>query len=195
MFDVLPSANISVCFDTIGEKMMALLLLDEDVQKKSELCDLLSHAGYQINWGEAPDASLACPGRNDARKSVTILQVDQQHPLQLCIANLTRGASPPWRLSLHQRSLVAPNNNRTKLTSLEFTLIKVFAMMERGEIVSRKRIIDEFGEHYLSYDQNRLDTTVMRLRKKVRMQLGMALPLNTVRVRGFSFDDWLMLDH
>jgi len=35
----------------------------------------------------------------------------------------------------------------------------------------------------------------MRLRKKVKQRLDMPLPLNTVRVRGFSFDDWLILDH
>ncbi|HEV3105678.1 MAG TPA: winged helix-turn-helix domain-containing protein [Trinickia sp.] len=174
---------------------MALLLVDDDIQKKREICDLLSHAGYQVDLGQGSHASPAHPASNDVRKAVTIFQVERGHPLQLCLENLVGFAGRPWRLSLHQRCLVAPNDNSTKLTSLEFTLIKVFATMEKGEIVSRRRITDEFGEHYLSYDQNRLDTTVMRLRKKVKMQLGMALPLNTVRVRGFSFDDWLLLDH
>jgi hypothetical protein len=195
MLNVFPSSNIKMCVDSSGDKMMALLLLDDDVQRKTEMCDLLSHAGYQINWGEAPDPSFTLHATDHTRKEVRIFQVDREHPLLLCIANLTGFGSPPWRLSMHQHRLTAPNNNWTKLTSLEFTLIKVFALMEKGEVASRKRIIDEFGEHYLSYDQNRLDTTVMRLRKKVRKELGMALPLNTVRVRGFSFDDWLMLDH
>ncbi|MFC0575942.1 winged helix-turn-helix domain-containing protein [Paraburkholderia solisilvae] len=175
--------------------MMALLLLDDDVRKRGEVCDLFSSAGYRVNYGHAADALGIDSDGGALSKSVTIWQVDPDHPFPMYIANLARGVNPPWRLSLHQRSLIAPNTSRTKLTSLEFTLIKVFALTEKGEVVSRKRIIDEFGEHYLSYDQNRLDTTVMRLRKKVRAQLGMALPLNTVRVRGFTFDDWLILDH
>lgn len=174
---------------------MALFLLGDDIQKETEIFNLLSHAGYEINWGDALDAVPERPGIHDKRKAVTILQVEREHHLRLCIANLTGGVCPPWRLSLHQHTLLAPNDRQTRLTTLEFTLIKVFAIMEKGEVVSRKRIIAEFGEHYLSYDQNRLDTTVMRLRKKVKEQLGMTLPLNTVRVRGFSFDDWLLLDH
>jgi DNA-binding winged helix-turn-helix (wHTH) protein len=174
---------------------MALLLLEDDGRKKSEICDIFSNAGYQITWREVPEALMAWLGKGDAHKSVTILQVDHAHAFPSYIASLARSAIPPWRLSLHQRSLVAPNNCCTKLTSLEFILIKTFALTEKGEVVSRRKIIDAFGEHYLSYDQNRLDTMVMRLRKKVKQRLDMPLPLNTVRVRGFSFDDWLILDH
>ncbi|MFC0697306.1 winged helix-turn-helix domain-containing protein [Paraburkholderia humisilvae] len=175
--------------------MMALLLLDDDARKRSEVFDLFSNAGYQVSYGHAADALRVDSGGGALCKSVTIWEVDESHPFPLYIASLARGVNPPWRLSLHQHTLVAPNSSCTKLTSLEFSLIKVFALSEKGEVVTRKRIIDEFGEHYLSYDQNRLDTTVMRLRKKVRDRLGLALPLNTVRVRGFSFDDWLILDH
>lgn len=176
--------------------MMALLFLhDEDPKKKREICDLLKNAGYKVKLNEIPDILHARSGEDEAPRTVAILQVNQDTPLPLHLASLACGASSPWRLSLRQRILVAPNNSQTKLTNLEFTLLKMFAMMEQGEVVSRKRIIDEFGEHYLSYDQNRLDTTVMRLRKKVRMLADMTLPLNTVRVRGFSFDDWLILEH
>jgi hypothetical protein len=195
MLPVLLHANITACVTTIGENMMALLLLDDDVQKKNEICELFCNAGYRVNWGVEPGWSSAGAYRHTLEKSIVILQVDHTHPLPMYAAGLTGGVSPPWRLSLHQHCLVAPNGNRSKLTSLEFTLVKLFALTERGEVVPRKRIIDEFGEHYLSYDQNRLDTTVTRLRKKVRSRLGMDLPLNTVRVRGFSFDDWLVIDN
>ncbi len=174
---------------------MALLLLDDDVRRRREVCELFVNAGYQVKCGEAPDLSNIDSAGGALGKTVTILQIDQAHPLPPYVTSLARGISPPWRLSLHQRSLIAPSGTQTRLTSLEFTLIKMFAVTEKGEVISRKRIIDEFGEHYLSYDQNRLDTTVMRLRKKVRARLETVLPLNTVRVRGFSFDDWLILDH
>ncbi|TDY42207.1 transcriptional regulator [Paraburkholderia rhizosphaerae] len=195
MLPIFPSANISASANTIGVNMMALLLLDDDVRKRSEVFHLFSNAGYQVNDGHAADALHVDSAGGALCKTVTIWQVDDKHPFPLYIASLARGTNPPWRLSLHQHTLVAPNRSCTRLTSLEFALVKVFALSEKGEVVSRKRIIDEFGEHYLSYDQNRLDTTVMRLRKKVRDRLGTSLPLNTVRVRGFSFDDWLILDH
>ena len=175
--------------------MMTLLLLKDDTRNENEICDFFSSAGYQINWSETSATLLAGQSPNEQNRSITILQMDHTHPFPPDIANLTRGITLPWRLSMHQRTLTAPNNNQIKLTSLEFTLVKTFAMLEIGEVASRRRIIGEFGEHYLSYDQNRLDTMIMRLRKKIRHGLGMALPLNTVRVRGFSFDDLLILDH
>jgi len=175
--------------------MMALLLFEDDVRRNNEICDLFSNAGYHITWGGTQDALQAFAGDGEAHKSVTILRVEHGRLAPSCLVSLARGVTPPWRLSLQQHCLIAPNGKRTKLTTLEFTLVKRFALVEKGEVVSRRSIVDEFGEHYLSYDQNRLDTLVMRLRKKTTQRLGTALPLNTVRVRGFSFDDCLILDH
>jgi len=175
--------------------MMALLLLKDEIHDENEIRDLFSNAGYQVRWSNTPTELSSWQYGGEQHKSITILQIDREHPFPIQIANLEHRATLPWRLSLHQRSLIAPNSNKTKLTSLEFTLMKTFALLEMSEVASRKKIIDEFGEHYLSYDQNRLDTLIMRLRKKVKNRLGLILPLNTVRVRGFSFDDLLILDH
>jgi DNA-binding response OmpR family regulator len=81
-----------------------------------------------------------------------------------------------------------------ELTSLEFKFIKNFALVEMNEAVSRKQIVQAFGEDYLSYDQNRIDTMLRRLRKKVESGAGVKLPLNTERVRGFSFGEVLIID-
>jgi DNA-binding winged helix-turn-helix (wHTH) protein len=175
--------------------MMTLLLLKEDIHDQSEICNLFSSAGYRINWGKLPNETLAWQQGVEPYKSITILKIDLEQLSLLQTANHAVGTTLPWRLSLHQRSLIAPNSKKTKLTSLEFTLIKIFALTEMGQVASRKKIIDEFGEHYLSYDQNRLDTMITRLRKKVKNRLELTLPLNTVRVRGFSFDDLLILEH
>jgi len=80
------------------------------------------------------------------------------------------------------------------LTSLEFSFLKLLATIESGEALSRKAIVQAFGEDYLSYDQNRLDTMVKRLRRKVQQEAGLALPLHTVRVKGFAFDDVLVIE-
>jgi len=114
--------------------------------------------------------------------------------LQAFIVSLARRFTSGWRLSLRNRTLEAPNGVLTRLTSLEFSFIKIFALVDVGEAVSRKKIVQEFGEDYLSYDQNRLDTMVTRLRKKIEVEAKMAIPLHTVRVRGFAFDDVLILD-
>jgi DNA-binding winged helix-turn-helix (wHTH) protein len=175
---------------------MGLLLLEVDLQNEHEISNLFSSAGYQITWGNLSDMHQPTLAESEKTcKTVTIFQIRQGLLDPYCIASLSRCELPAWRLSLHQHHLIAPNRKHTKLTTLEFSLIKLFALVETGEVVSRRRIIDEFGEHYLIYHKNRLDTLVTRLRKKTMKHLDTPLPLNTVRVRGFSFDDSLVLDH
>jgi DNA-binding response OmpR family regulator len=97
-------------------------------------------------------------------------------------------------VSLCKRSLESPQGLRVDLTSLEFEFLKIFSMADVGESISRKKIVQAFNEDYLLYDQNRLDTLVRRLRQKIKLQLDVELPLNTVRIKGFSFDEVLILD-
>lgn len=110
------------------------------------------------------------------------------------ILTISREMNPGWRLSLRSRRLESPCGKSLDLTSLEFEFVKIFSMVEVGEAVSRRKIVLAFGENYLAYDQNRMDTLVRRLRKKVQLEIGVKLPLNTVRVRGFSFGETLSLD-
>ena len=137
-------------------------------------------------------------------KGVTIFNPDAQdmrldahgQPEQLLeyILSLARQLNPGWHLSMRYRRLEAPNGAEMALTGLEFAFIKMFAMVETGEAISRKQIVQGFGEDYLSYDQNRIDTMVRRLRRKAESDLGTKLPLNTERVRGYSFGDLLIID-
>ncbi|SFH00610.1 Transcriptional regulatory protein, C terminal [Duganella sp. CF458] len=114
--------------------------------------------------------------------------------LRQCIVELARQLAPGWRLSIRDHRLQAPSGISVPLTSLEFIFIKMFALVEIGEPVSRKQIVKAFGEDYLSYDQNRIDTLVRRLRQKFTARAGIRLPLNTERVRGFSFGEPLIID-
>lgn len=194
---------------------MHLLLLG---QPTNDLASLFQNAGYEVN--EVKDvisccrhlkaglrlqrqAPVAAPGGVDG-KGITIfnppppgLQRDvHDHPEQLLdyILSLARQLNPGWRLSLRYRRLEAPNGASIALTSLEFLFIKMFALVDTGEAISRKAIVQGFGEDYLSYDQNRIDTMVRRLRRKAETDLGTRLPLNTERVRGYSFGDLLIID-
>ena len=198
--------------------MTELILLGHDTARTRELAQIFQQAGYEVN--EAKDIISCCrqlqaefraprfmsmPGetrRAGQAPGVTILQAApgsgrdaQQSNLLTCILNLARHLAPGWRLNLRHRRLEAPAGaGSVELTSLEFSFVKIFTMVETGEAVSRRRIVQEFGEDYLNYEQNRLDTMVRRLRRKVEETIGVKLPLNTERVRGYSFGDVLIID-
>jgi hypothetical protein len=198
--------------------MMNLLLLGHATH---DLASLFQNAGYQVVEVKdvisccrqlkaelrAPHkpAALPAPGGPDSdTKGITIfspaaqgaLPAQREQPEQLLdyILSLARQLNPGWRLSMRYRRLEAPNGASMALTSLEFAFVKMFAMVDTGEAISRKQIVQTFGEDYLTYDQNRIDTMVRRLRRKAETGLAMKLPLNTERVRGYSFGDLLIID-
>jgi hypothetical protein len=195
---------------------MNLLLLGHATH---DLASLFQSAGYQVievkdvvsccrhlksGLPRRPPAPPAPDGDGADAKGITIFNPDAQglrldadgQPEQLLeyILSLARQLNPGWHLSMRYRRLEAPNGAEMALTSLEFNFIKMFAMVETGEAISRKQIVQAFGEDYLSYDQNRIDTMVRRLRRKAESDLGLKLPLNTERVRGYSFGDLLIID-
>ncbi|WP_241687871.1 helix-turn-helix domain-containing protein [Janthinobacterium sp. 17J80-10] len=59
--------------------------------------------------------------------------------------------------------------------------------MSGGECVTRRTIVEAFGEDFLEYDQRRLDTQMRRLRRKVKEACSQALPVNTLRAIGYCF--------
>ena len=201
--------------------MTNLLLLSQVPGCTDEIASIFLSAGYKVvevrdvvsccrqlqaELFPAPILSMALreaasPGRSG---DVTIFNADaiasnldastRRAHLRQCILNLARQLTPGWRLSMRHRRLEAPAGAFIELTSLEFIFIKIFTMVEVGEAVSRKTIVMAFGEDYLSYDQNRIDTMVRRLRQKIEACAGVKLPLNTERVRGYSFGDVLIID-
>lgn len=202
--------------------MTDLLLLGRSTDGNDDLAAVFQNAGYNVV--EVRDIVASCRQLSEPRatplrpapmqgpvqpsrqhRDITILNADslacntdgtsRMEQLRECIVNLARQLTPGWRLSMRSRRLEAPGGGQIGLTSLEFIFIKNFAMVEVGEAVSRKQIVMAFGEDYLSYDQNRIDTMVRRLRQKIATHIGITLPLNTERVRGYSFGDVLIIDH
>jgi len=197
--------------------MTELLLLGQNAARTQELALIFQSAGYKVV--EVDDAVTCCrhlqselsaappyippplPAAEDESRGVTIFNpvpgkesLQQRPQLLACILSLARQLNPGWRLSMRYRRLESPAGAGVKLTTLEFNFIKIFATVEIGEVVSRKQIVQSFGQDYLSYDQNRIDTMVRRLRQKVEGCIGVKLPLNTERVRGYSFGDLLIID-
>lgn len=201
--------------------MNDLLLLGRSSDATAELAHIFQNAGYEVI--EVKDVVSCCrqlradavPAAKQGANALGSLPATEPHraiifnanaikpglgadandqQLRECIVSLARQLTPGWRLSLRHRHLETPQGALIELTSLEFTFIKMFTMVEVGEAVSRKQIVQAFGEDYLSYDQNRLDTMVRRLRQKIDSRTGIKLPLNTERVRGFSFGATLIID-
>lgn len=203
--------------------MTDLLLLGLDAERTHELASMFETAGYEVNQVRDIAACcrqllaemrsphfipipITDPGACAApSREITIFNADaiaasadarrRQPQLLACILSLARQLTPGWRLSMRHRRLEPPEGGPgIELTSLEFNFVKIFAMVDVGEAVSRKQIVKAFGEDYLSYDQNRIDTMVRRLRQKTESRMGLKLPLNTERVRGFSFGAVLIID-
>lgn len=198
--------------------MNDLLLLGRDSDSTHELANLFQNAGYKVvevqdviaccrqlreNFPSTGAHSTPAPTAADGHRAITIFNANsakagrapsREEQLRECIVSLARQLTPGWRLGLRHRCLETPDGAVIELTSLEFTFIKLFTVVEVGEAVSRKLIVQAFGEDYLSYDQNRIDTLVRRLRQKIEARTGVKLPLNTERVRGFSFGATLIID-
>jgi DNA-binding response OmpR family regulator len=91
-----------------------------------------------------------------------------------------------WVLELGARRLSAPGFAPIALSQQDLTVLHEL-MRSAGEIASRQQIVLALGEHFLSYDQRRLDTQIRRLRRKVNEATGLTLPLNTARNSGYCF--------
>jgi len=168
-----------------------LVVLSGDPACRRELARLSRNAGYEVLEPCATDCCLLAPDafvmQLGGDGAVTRL------PLPACLAGAAR-PSAAWRLNLRHRRLAAPGGESIALTGLEFCFVRLLALVERGEAVSRRRIVQEFGQDYLNYEQNRIDTLVRRLRGKAARLQGQRLPLNTERLRGYSFGAVLMID-
>jgi DNA-binding response OmpR family regulator len=166
--------------------MINLMFFRGTALSDEELLSAFSKAGYRV-----AEVNTA------ANSSRYVLHEDGSTHLETRLhevhALLDTLAATHWELSMRARTLISPRGQAVSLTSLEFSFIKLLATSESGVAVSRKTIVQVFGEDYLSYDQNRLDTMVKRLRHKVQTRTGTALPLHTVRVKGFAFDDVIVI--
>lgn len=172
-----------------------LVVLSQDPACRRELALLSRGAGYQVLDPCATHCCLLAPdafvlqlkGNDDGDSAMAHL------PLPACLMGAARPAAA-WRLNLRHRRLAAPGGESIALTTLEFCFVRLLALVERGEAVSRRRIVQEFGHDYLNYEQNRIDTLVRRLRGKAARLQGQRLPLNTERLRGYSFGAVLIID-
>lgn len=94
--------------------------------------------------------------------------------------------SSPWQLDMGPRELKAPNRQGLRLSHQD-SLVLQCLMRNAGKTVSRREIVNALDEDYLTYDQRRLDTQILRLRRNVEQATGLELPLKTLRNSGYCF--------
>ena len=70
-----------------------------------------------------------------------------------------------YDLDRQSRELVNPQGMSCVLAAREFMLLELLAN-NTGKIVSRRSIVDAFGENWLDFDLRTLDTLVSRLRRR-----------------------------
>lgn len=90
---------------------------------------------------------------------------------------------------LHEKSwlLISPENHAISLTASEFFFLKL-VISAKGKIVLRTLLIEEiFSDKSYANVNDRLDTLVARLRRKVQKELPEPLPLKTVTAIGYIF--------
>ncbi|WP_295401040.1 response regulator transcription factor [uncultured Thiocystis sp.] len=101
-------------------------------------------------------------------------------------ALLRRLVGAGWRLDLARHRLTDPAGQSLDLNAHELVLFKQLSA-NPGQILSRRVLVEAFGENWLDYDERRLNTMISRLRGRWHEVSGQTLPLKTERGAGFSF--------
>lgn len=89
-----------------------------------------------------------------------------------------------WRLPQDGWRLYSPTNRSVLLNLSERCLLtRLFATA--GELVSHEDLIGEIATVTENFDRHRLEILIHRLRRKVAAELGVSLPLRSVRGAGY----------
>lgn len=91
-----------------------------------------------------------------------------------------------WRLDRARHQLSDPEGHCLDLNAHELTLLTCLSAAP-DHVVSRRALVEAFGENWFDYDERRLNTMVSRLRHRWQAASGQELPLKTERGAGFSF--------
>jgi len=105
---------------------------------------------------------------------------------RLSLEAVIDGPSSCWVLELGPRELRVPGAPSVPLSQQDAVVLGCL-MAQPGENVNRRQIVDALGADYLDYDQRRLDTQMLRLRRRVASLSGQTLPVKTVRNSGYCF--------
>jgi len=98
----------------------------------------------------------------------------------------------PWQLNTLNWTLESPDGKAMRLTHSERVVLGELAAVP-GQGVSRADLSVALGHDTTPTDLKRLEILVHRLRTKVKSQLDLVLPLETVHGHGYAFADEIVL--
>ena len=106
---------------------------------------------------------------------------------RMSMSNLQSSATPAvaerWRLEADGWRLVTPNGSVIALSLPERAILGKLDAADKP--VPREELIAELDEVVEDFDPSRLEMLIHRLRRKVEMKSGQALPLSAVRKMGY----------
>ena len=91
-----------------------------------------------------------------------------------------------WRINIAKRELIAPEGDKTELSSGEFDLLVAFAA-NAGRILSRDQLLDLVRGRALELYDRSIDVQVSRLRRKIETDPQKPALIKTVRGAGYIF--------
>lgn len=99
-----------------------------------------------------------------------------------------------WGLTGAPPTLRSPNGQQISLSTQDYIVLMALAA-GNGSTVTRREIVQALGKNFLEYDQRRLDTQMLRLRRKVQQECGLVLPVITQRSVGYRFYEEVLINH
>lgn len=97
-----------------------------------------------------------------------------------------------WHLRWSTWELHSTSGAMVKLTPQEAMFLRLLIDC-RGQVASRRRIVEALGKNFLAYDLRNLDALVLRLRKKVLEVTAVPLPVKTVHGTGYQMSSEVVL--
>lgn len=92
----------------------------------------------------------------------------------------------PWVFEVSSWSLFTPQGVQVSLTNAEFRVLRVL-VADAGHSVSRDQISEALGKAPGEQEDRSIDAILTRLRRKVREETGLPLPVKAARTVGYVF--------
>lgn len=93
---------------------------------------------------------------------------------------------PIWELNLLTWRMTAPNGRQARLTKSEVAALKPL-MEVPGQVTLRGVLAESLGLRVADYDPRRMEILIRRLRKKIVVETGLSIPIETVHGLGYVF--------
>lgn len=171
--------------------MIGSAIAEDSVNLPRDLAADLRQAGY-VATPLADDRSLhAWLADHEADVLVLDFPGKDGRPIAACLSKAkpqTTSAElrPHWRIDAAQLELIPPEGNPIRLSRNE-SCILLAAACAKGNLVSRKALIESMGQNVVHYDERRLETLISRLRRKLASQERNDFPVRAIKGHGYLF--------